>query len=460
MSKLSRRSVLQASACLAAGGILARPYIANAAATTVTVWQVQGFIPQEDAGYRKMIADYEKESGNKVDLSILPFMALNQKIISVLTTGDVPDMFTHDAPQSILPQNCWEDKFLDVSDVVATQQSELSETALLCSKFHNNVTHQRSFYLAPTKCAVIPFHIWGDLVEKAGFKMSDAPTTWDAFWDFFKPMQAKLRDQGMRKIYSLGLQLTSVGPNDGVNVFNGFLIANGGRNILTPDGVPHFDDPQVKEAAIKTITWMADAYKGGYVPSGVFGWNDADDNNAFHEKLILMDFDGTLSTELAMIGNKENYDAAVTMGLPNDNEGKPIPAQIGVGGGFIPKGAKNVEAAKDLLKYMIQPKVANEYLKAGLGRWLPVVPSVVKSDPFWLHSSDPHLRPYVEEGLVKPTFPDYTAFNPAMGVLMAEQVWGQAEFDVIRNGMSAKDAVAKAFKQAEAIFDRYKIVQS
>ena len=173
MSQLSRRSVLQASACLAAGGTLARPYIANAAATTVIVWQVQGFIPQEDAGYRKMIADYEKQSGNKVDLSILPFMALNQKIISVLTTGDVPDLFTHDAPQSILPQNSWDDKFIDVSDVVATQQSELSETALLCSKFHNNRTHKRSFYLAPTKCAVIPFHIWGDLVEKAGYKMSD-----------------------------------------------------------------------------------------------------------------------------------------------------------------------------------------------------------------------------------------------------------------------------------------------
>ncbi len=26
-------------------------------------------------------------------------------------------------------------------------------------------------------------------------------------------------------------------------------------------------------------------------------WNDADDNNAFHSKLCVMDFDGTLSTE-------------------------------------------------------------------------------------------------------------------------------------------------------------------
>ena len=44
---------------------------------------------------------------------------------------------------------------------------------------------------------------------------------------------------------------------------------------------------------------------------------------------------------------------------------------MGVAGAFIPKNAKNVEVAKDFLKYLIQPKVVNEYLKAGLGRALP-----------------------------------------------------------------------------------------
>ncbi len=72
---------------------------------------------------------------------------------------------------------------------------------------------------------------------------------------------------------------------------------------------------------------------------------------------------------------------------------------------------------------MIQPKVANAYLKAGLGRWLPPYPSVVKSDPFWLDPKDPH-RPLCREGLLKPTFPYYSAFNPGIAVFIAEQVWG------------------------------------
>src|SRR6478672_6034351 len=104
--------------------------------------------------------------------------------------------------------SCW-----TWSDVVDVHKSQLSETALLCSSFYNSATKQRSFYLAPVKQACAPFHIWGNLVEKAGFKLSDAPKTWDAFWDFFKPMQAALRAKGMRKIYSMGPQVTTVGPN-------------------------------------------------------------------------------------------------------------------------------------------------------------------------------------------------------------------------------------------------------
>jgi multiple sugar transport system substrate-binding protein len=51
---------------------------------------------------------------------------------------------------------------------------------------------------------------------------------------------------------------------------------------------------------------------------------------------------------------------------------------------FVPRGAKNIEVAKDFLKYLIQPKAANEHLKSGLGRFLPVMPVLVKNDAFWL----------------------------------------------------------------------------
>ena len=92
---------------------------------------MQGFVPEEDEAFRVTVADYQKASGNKIDLSIMPFTALNQKVISALTSGDVPDLVFHDAPATILPQNAWDNKLEDVSDVVEAHRSELSNTAVL-----------------------------------------------------------------------------------------------------------------------------------------------------------------------------------------------------------------------------------------------------------------------------------------------------------------------------------------
>src|SRR5271166_6132480 len=152
---------------------------------------------------------------------------------------------------------------VDVSDVVDTQKDAYHPTVYLATQYYNNMSKKRGSYIVPYKTAVLPFHIWNSLVEKAGYKMSDAPKTWDAFWDFFKPMQKKLRDQGMRGLYALGMQPTTTGPADGNNMFHYFLLANGGGGIVTPDGAPHLDDPQVKEAVIKSLTFITTAYKEG-----------------------------------------------------------------------------------------------------------------------------------------------------------------------------------------------------
>ena len=78
MSKLSRRRVVVGSIGLAAAGAIARPFIANAAATTASVWWTQGFVPEEDAAFRAMVADYQKQSGNTIDDSLIPFAPLMQ----------------------------------------------------------------------------------------------------------------------------------------------------------------------------------------------------------------------------------------------------------------------------------------------------------------------------------------------------------------------------------------------
>jgi multiple sugar transport system substrate-binding protein len=456
MTQMTRRSLISRSIVGIAGASLARPYIANAAAKTAVVWWTQGFAQQEDVGFRQIVTDYEKASGNTIDYSIIPYAPARQKIVSALTSGDVPDLWQSN-PAEALAQQAWNDQLVDVTDVVETQRSNYTDAALQFAYTYNGVEKRRAFYGAPYAVAGLVNHIWRPLVEKAGFRIEDAPKTWDAYYDFFKGTQKPLRAQGMRNIYGVGFTLSTTG-NDSNNQFNYFLIANGGNGIVTKDGKLHLDDPKVREAVVKAIAYTTTAYKEGYVPSSAINWNDSDNNNAFHSKQIVMDIDGTISTEVAIIDNKQDYDDIVTMGIPLDNDGQPVPTQINAGCGLIPKGAKNVEVAKDFLKYLIQPQVVGRYLKIGLGRNLPAFPSVVDDDPWW--TADPHRKAYVESCLLRPISAEWFIYNPAYAEVRAQHVWGAAWADIIHNGMTPQAAAEKAFKWVEEIFAKYPITAS
>src|SRR5499433_4605562 len=155
MANFTRRTVLRTSLGLAAAGTLARPYIANAAATTAEVWWGQGFVPEEDAAIKKVVADYEKASGNTIELSITPFAPQRQRIVAAVQSGIVPDVFRNN-PDEIVALYAWDDKLVDVSDVVETQKEEYTETALLNTYCYNNVTRKRNFYGVPYTTATLP----------------------------------------------------------------------------------------------------------------------------------------------------------------------------------------------------------------------------------------------------------------------------------------------------------------
>lgn len=457
MKTTTRRSVLRGSAGLLAASALVRPHIANAAATTASMWVVQGFIPEEDAAYRAMVADYQKQSGNTIDYTIIPFAPMRQKMVSAVAVGVVPDLM-ETADFNFLYLNAWNNNLLDVSDVYEKQAANWSQNGHDCSWAYNNAAKKHSYYQIPWKSAAVPFRYWKSLVEKSGQKVSDIPNTWDAFNEFFRPVQDGLRKQGMRNIYSFGYQLTATGV-DPVNTFNAFMIGNGGENFVTPQGVVQTSDPQIKEAAIKAVTFLAKQFTDGYVPPVVLNWNDADDNNAFHAKLVTMDFDGSLSTEVALYHNKEEYNDIVTYGLPLGNDGKKVPGQVFSFGVVIPKGAKNVELAKEFMAYFSQPKVLNQYLKGSLGRWVIPMPAMAKSDPFWL-KQDPHRTALTGMTLFGPTIPVYEARNPGMAPVGAENVMMRAVINVMKNGMTPEAAVAQAFQRVESIVSKYPVVAS
>lgn len=459
MERLTRRSLLRGSAVLIAGGAVARPFVANAAATTATVWWVQGFAHEEDTAFQNMAADYEKASGNKIEYSIVPFAAMRQKEVAAVTSGVVPDIIdVGDYFFAVL--SAWNNQLEDLTDVIETQKPLFMPTALQNGYAYNNVAKKRGYYMIPNRMTVTPFHVWKSLLDTAGYKPADIPKTWDAFLDFFPPVAEKLRGQGRRNTYACSIMISAVGF-DAIGHFDHFMIAYGGKDLFTPDGKVHTDDPKVREAAIKTVTRLSTAFKKGYMPSEIQNWNDNDDNNAFHSKLLVMDFDGTISTEVALWNNKAEYNDILTLGLPLGNDGKPVTGVMGTQAVVVPKGAPNLTVAKEFLKYSIEPKVLATLLKSGLGRRLPPMTSIVENDKaFWLDPKNEPLYAYTRQGIYGPTVPPYEVYNPARAQVSTERLFPLAILNVINKGMAPEAAVDKAFKRTEEVFAKYPIAQS
>ena len=261
----------------------------------------------------------------------------------------------------------------------------------------------------------------------------------------------------MRHTYATGFVVSTIGV-DPINTFNSFVTAYGGKDIVTKDAKYHGRDPQIRAALLKALTTLTTMFQDGFIPPSSLNWNDADDNNAFHSKLCVMDFDGTLSTELAMLRKqKDEYNDVITMPPPLTNDGKPMASQFGVNNMIIPKGAKNIDVAKDFAKYLIQPEINGKYLKGGLGRWLPIYPELVK-DPWWTDAKqDSHRPPYVGQAFNAPTIPDYYVYTPAWAEVRSEHPFHVAFHDIVAGGLTVDQATNKAFKRCEEIFAKYEI---
>src|SRR5712691_11041128 len=150
MAILTRRSVVRGSLGFAAAGVLARPFIANARAKTAEAWFAQGFAEEEDIALKKLVAEYEKASGNKIDLQIVPFAPLRQKNVAAMQTGVVPDVMEV-ADRHFAPLQSWDDKLTDVSDIIETQKKDFSPIALESCFLYNRVTKKRGYTMVPMK---------------------------------------------------------------------------------------------------------------------------------------------------------------------------------------------------------------------------------------------------------------------------------------------------------------------
>lgn len=110
-----------------------------------------------------------------------------------------------------------------------------------------------------------------------------------------------------------------------------------------------------------------------------------------------------------------------------------------------------------MLKAFIQPDSLNSYLKETRGRYLPVMMTSIKNDPYWQNPTGPHRPVAVEAGLIRPSMPWWMTCNPAYSAVLPEQIWSQAEASITQRNMTPEQATEEAAGRIKSIFERFQI---
>jgi multiple sugar transport system substrate-binding protein len=434
---------------LAISTLLASPVPALAADLRI-VWD-EGFYPEEDAAIEAVVAAYERESGKDIELTFYSQDEVLDKTLAALDSGDPPDLALAFGVGSYVPKWAQDDVLADVSDVVGPMEDQFFPGVLENVRLRNTQTGETAYYAVPIGQYGHYIHVWKSLLDQAGIGVNEIPREWDAFWAFWcDTVQPAVRQAaGRDDIYGIGLPM-SADASDTVTGLDQFRDAYG-LQYLSPDGELLLDDPGGKDKVVEILTDYTAVWSKGCTPPDAAEWTNIDNNKNFHDQRVAMTINSTLSISNALQAKRPDdyYQNTVTVPWPNGPDGKPFPIETGFIRIVIFKNAKNVEGAKDFLRYLLSEGRLGAYLEASLGRGLPAMPALLET-PFWQDSKDPHRTTAVSQ-LGQPVAPSYPNLNPKYGEVDEEAVWEKAVHRIVADGLTPEQAADEAIARIKQI---------
>src|SRR3569832_49058 len=437
---------------LAALGVAASAGIARAE-EKLTVFWVKGFYKSEDDALFAAIKKFEaKHKGVKIDLSQYPIQDTIPKTVAALDSGNPPDVAYSDVYDfQVTAKWAFDGKLEDISKVIDPLRSKFEPHALSTTFLYNDQTKTRAYYAFPLKQQTMHIQYWKDMLAEAGFKESDIPKDWKGYWNFWcDKVQPASRQKTGQRVYGIGQPL-GVDSSDSFYSFLTFMDAYNVK-LVSDSGKLLVDDPAVRQGLVNAMTDYTMPYTKGCTPPSSTTWKDPDNNNAFHNRTIILTHNATISiaakwlddmnnttlSEAQRAQAKKNYEQNIaTAGFPNKPDGSKMIYRAAVKTGVIFKDAKNKALAKQFLAFMLDESNLTPYVEGSLGRWFPVQKAAQQSQ-FW--KSDPH-RLAVYHQIMNGTTPFEFTKNYKFTILNNENVWGKAMNRIVSEKVPVDKAV-------------------
>ncbi len=447
-------AAVMSAATFAAGPALAQQ--------KVTVWWEKGFYKAEDDALFAMIKKFEEKTKIKVDLSFYATQEIIPKSVAALEANNPPDVaFGNVFDFQATGKWAFEGKLEDITSVIDPIRNRFEPRALSTTFLLNGAEQKRAYYAFPVRQQTMHIQYWKDMLAEAGFKESDIPTTWKAYWDFWcDKVQPAYRQKSGNRAFGTGFPMGV----DSSDAFYSFLTFMDGYNVslITETGKLLVDDPKTRAGLISAMNDYTAVYAKGCTPPSSTAWKDPDNNNAFHNKTIILTHNATISivakhlddmnnpalTEAQRAQARKNYTELIaTAGFPTKPDGTKFTYRAAVKTGVVFKDAKNKDSAKKFVSFLLEDANLTPYIEGSLGRWYPVT-KAGQASKFW--TSDPH-RLIVHNQFQAGTRPFEFTKNFRFTQLNMENVWAKAMNRILSEKWTTERAVDEMIARIKTV---------
>ena len=418
----------------------------------LTVWWVRGFYKSEDDALFAAIKKYEDKTGVKIELSQYPVQDMIPKTVAALDAGTPPDVAYADVYDfQVTVKWAFDGKLEDVTDIITPMKDKFLKNTIETTYLYNDKTKKKAYYAIPMKQQTMHIQYWKDMLGEAGFKESDIPAGWKAYWDFWcDKVQPAHRTKTGKRTYAVG-QPMGVDSSDSFYSFLTFMDAYNVK-LVDENGKLLVDDPKVKAGLVNALRDYTNIRTRGCTPPSSTSWKDPDNNVSFHNKTILLTHNATISIAAKWLDDannaaltpeqraqaKKNYEELIaTAGFPNKPDGSKFVYRAAVKTAVIFENSKNKKRAKEFMTFMMQDENLQPYVEGSLGRWYPVTISGTKS-AFW--QADPARKAVYNQFNAGTVTFEFTK-NYKFTVLNNENVWAKAMSRVVNDNVPVEKAV-------------------
>ncbi len=461
--KLSRRDFLRLSTSAGAAFLAARGGIALAqtsptatplplpqgTAGTLTVIQKTEYFQAVQDHFHDTVVNYAASHGIQLDLSTANpelFGDFTAKMLAAVQAGNPPDLGYHELS---IPQMYSLDIVEDVSDVVAQIVSMYGNVVPATAA--NNAMFDGKWWAVPFTSYTGAWFARKDLFDAKGIDVYSLDT-----WDSRRDACLAVSDPA-NNVWGWGFTVNQSGDANGLieGVMQGF-----GGSFTDETGLKvTFNSPET----VAAITWLAEIYTSDkyapMLPPGVMSWTDTGNNEAYLAGTVAMTLNQpSVYAKAKADGNPVFGNTAVLHG-PHTLDGRLLEAGSNTWLTIF-KGAKNADAAKDLIYALVDPSNIVAMAQVGGGLVLPAYQSLwtddlIAADPNFAVFRDIIFNPDVYYGRSHPAKP-----NALIDSIDGSSITTQMMANIINGSMTVEQAVQDAHNKIVQIFEEAGVSQS